>query len=510
MDKEERAKLCRTCYFCQQGVDKTLSVDDEMSRCQNCYTCEQGVDKSVTARDLQQGKKIDGVLSSEEEAKRCCNCYTCQQDVSASFTVKTIGQVLQESNVGIPDRASICQNCYSCQQGIDKSVNVDNMGKGAATGQSGGFTWFVFPTNMCNLKCTYCYANNQPGKMTKETAEKVLNWLFVKQPDKTILVHFFGGEPTYNWEILEFIVEVGNQTAKSRGVEVSWSMTTNGTMLDTARLDWIEAKFKKEGPFLLSIDGRPETHDKYRIHANGLGSYRDISIDEIIKRWPKLECRPTIEPDTAKNWIYDYRWLRNKGFKNIAIEPDYETEWTDVQLWDYEKMLVALGHYYILAKAANQPIYMKWIDGVRSSLSSGVAPGGTMCGTAINCAAIDHLGFIYPCQRYASYSDPATYAIGDVEKGWDELKLLETQRLMRSDVCGDVLMGNNCEKCSARLFCFKGCNAANRKIMGSREIALPFYCELTRIDVRVALAVLGQLGELGLRQGAGKIRGCER
>lgn len=466
MDKLERAKICKTCYYCEQGVEKSISVDDKVTLCQKCYTCQQGIDKSVTAQNFQQGKVSD------------------------------------------TDRASLCQNCYTCQQGVDKSVNIDNMPKAGSPSQQ--FTWFVFPTNMCNLKCKYCYANNKPGMMTKETAEKVISWLFTKQVSKDIFVHFFGGEPTYNWDILEFIVEVGNQTAKTHGVKVAWSMTTNGTMLDSSRLDWIEANFKKEGPFLLSIDGRPETHDRYRIYPKGTGSHKGIPVDEILKRWPKIECRPTIEPDTAKDWIEDYKWLRNKGFRNIAIEPDYETEWSDSQLWDYEKMLLGLGRYYILAKLANQPIYMKWIDGIKNGLATGKAPGGAMCGTAINCAAIDHLGYIFPCQRYASYSDPDNYAIGDVEKGWDEYKLLETQKLMREDVHGDILAGNNCEKCSAGLFCYKGCNAANRKIMGSREIALPFYCKLTQIDVRVALSVLGQLGELGLRQGSGQSRGCGR
>jgi uncharacterized protein len=470
MDKLERAKLCRTCYFCEQGVDKAVSIDDtattislspegEATFCQTCYSCEQGVDKSVTARNRPSGG----------------------------------------------DRSAMCKNCYSCQQGVDKSVTADTINRKLVE-QPQEFTWFVFPTNMCNLRCKYCYANNQPGKMDKETAEKIIYWLFVKQPVKKFLVHFFGGEPTYNWEIMEFMVEVGNQTAKTKGVEVTWSMTTNGTLInDTAKLDWIGASFRKNNPFLLSIDGRPETHDKSRVYANGKGSYKDIPVDEILRRWPNIECRPTIEPETAKDWIEDFRWLRNKGFKNIAIEPNYESEWSTEQLWDYENMLIELGKYYVYAKQEGQPIFMKWVEGIKNGLASGMPPAGSMCGIATNVAAIDHRGYLFPCQRYASYSEPDKYAIGHVETGWDELKLLETKRLLRSDVSGDILSGNNCDKCSARLFCYKGCNAANRKVMGTREISLPFYCKLTRIDVRVALSVLAELGELTLRQqGAGQ------
>lgn len=480
MDKAERAKLCRNCYFCEQGVDKAISVDDrptlspeeKAKLCQNCYTCQQGVDKSVTADTIRS----TGLGSQAIE----------------SFTVE--------------ERAKLCRNCYTCQQGVDKSVTADTMRKKG--GESAPFTWFVFPTNTCNLACKYCYASNRPGKMTKDTAEKVLDWLVNKQPNNQISVHFFGGEPTVNWDILQFVVEVGNQMVKDKPErKIGWSMTTNGTLLFPDRLDWIQTSFK-ENPFLLSLDGREQTHDKYRVHPNGSGSFKEIPVNDILRRWPNIECRPTIEPDTAKDWLEDYRWLRNTGFKNIAIEPDYEAEWTPEQLYDYENLLLQLGKYYVYAKLANRPIYMKWIDGIKSGLKTGQPPAGSMCGIAYNCAAIDHEGYIYPCQRYASYSDPEKYAIGDVVNGWDELKLLETRRLLRSEVCGDILSGNNCAKCEVRLFCHKGCNAANLKLMGSREIALPYYCILTRIDVRVALAVLAELGELTLRETGGRGQAC--
>lgn len=61
---------------------------------------------------------------------------------------------------------------------------------------------------------------------------------------------------------------------------------------------------------------------------------------------------------------------------------------------------------------------------------------------------------------------------------------------------GDISAGNHCPTCSARFFCMKGCNAANIKVMGDRHVTLPMYCTLTRIDCRVALEVLNELGML--------------
>lgn len=422
-------------------------------------------------------------------AEKCQKCYACQQGVSPDVTVDTVkGRNTDEAK---------CKNCYTCQQGVSPTVNASNRNKGGAVVPT-QFIWYVFPTNGCNLRCTYCYANNQPGMMSEEIMHETLRWLFNKQPHKNINVHFFGGEPTFNWSIVRNLVSIGNVMARDAGIKVDWSMTTNGTLLNVEMLDWMQENFRKNTPFLLSLDGRKETHDKHRLQVNGKGSFDKIPIDEILKRFPNLEIRPTIEPDTVADWFEDFCWLRNRGFKNIAIEIDYEAGWSDVQVVAYEKLLEQLGRYYMVAKKSGSPIRMKWIDGVRGSLASGQVPSGKMCGVAYNCSAIDHQGYIMPCQRYASYNDPDTYAIGHVTKGIDEFKLLSAQNLTRDMVRGDVSEGYDCSSCPAWFTCFKGCNAANRKWNGKREVSIANHCRMFRLDVKMALSVLGELGELRL------------
>jgi len=486
MNKEERkrrAELCKKCYFCEQGVDKTISVDDMKGQqpaqqqltsdqkkelCKKCYFCEQGVDKNISIDDMKAGAGKVVAPAGESERDR---------------------------------RAKLCRKCYFCEQGVDKSISIDDQKGGMVSQGRGEFCWYLFPTNGCNLRCKYCYANNKPGRMTQPTMHKMLDWLFRKQPHKNITCHFFGGEPTVCWDMLVDIVEIGNKMAKENKYNVIWSMTTNGVLLDKDRLDWIASRFRPGNPFLLSIDGRPKTHNKYRVLPGNKPSYDLIPVDEIIKMFPDLECRPTIEPDTAKDWFEDFRFLRNKGFKAIAIEPDFEAEWTEQQLLDYENALRKLGKYYVYAQRVGQPIRMKWIEGVIEGLGRNEPPGGQMCGVAFNCAAIDHRGKLYACQRYASYNEPETYAIGDVEHGFDEYKLFEAQSLFRENVQGDIASGNNCKLCEVRQFCYKGCNAAHRKFMGSRHIVLPRYCTLTKIEVRVALSVLAELNRLGIKAG---------
>jgi len=400
-------------------------------------------------------------------------------------------------------RAELCRKCYSCQDGISSDVTIDtvNKGEGKKNGavKSSPFTWFVFPTNGCNLSCRYCYANNAPGIMTKEVMHQTLLWLFNKQPHKKFKVHFFGGEPTTQWDMLVDFVKIGNVMAIDNNCEVAWSMTTNGTLLTQDRILWIKDNFNPNAPFLLSIDGRPETHNLNRVYHNGGGSFEDIPVDLILKTFPNLECRPTITANNSLNWIEDYKYLRNRGFKHIAIEPDHENIWTEEQYNNYERLLESLGKYYILSIRAGAPIKMKWIDVVKEGLMRGVVPTGSMCGVGKNSGAIDHRGKLYACQRYASYNEPDKYTIGDIWNGWDEIKLFETQALCREHVFGVESLGYTCGTCMARQFCLKGCNASNIKHMGKRETAPPAHCELQRREVKVGILVLAELGMLALK-----------
>lgn len=427
----------------------------------------------------------------------CQNCYSCQKGVSAAgSTPNQIG----------PD-VSKCRVCYSCQKGVSPSVTAGMKGstspvpEGIKKGSmGGGHIFYVHFTPTCNLACDYCYTGNDYENnyfMEDDVEDATLKYLFKTQPHEMFTVHFFGGEPTVRWEQLVNFVSIGNGLASGYNKKVSWGMTTNGILLNDEKLDWIEKNFKKDNPFLLSIDGRPSTHNKHRIKLGGKGSYDDIPVKEILRRFPNIEIRPTILPDTAGDWFADYCYLRDLGFKHIAIEASFESSWTEDQFKDYAKLLEQLGDYYVFAKKSDKPIKMQWIDTVAAYFNNNrQKPSGKVCGVGFNCEAIDFRGLIYPCQRYASYND-ISYAIGDVFNGVSEFRRLQTNYLTREQVLGDARLGFNCETCLARCFCYKGCNAANNKIMGSRDVVVPNFCRMTIMQVKEALLVLAKLGEFG-------------
>ena len=74
----------------------------------------------------------------------------------------------------------------------------------------------------CNANCFYCYEKNdrdQSCHMTKETIDKFIN-ILVKQKKEKIRIGWFGGEPLYNWPIIDYTCE----QLKKNNIEYSTSM----------------------------------------------------------------------------------------------------------------------------------------------------------------------------------------------------------------------------------------------------------------------------------------------
>ncbi|MBR0041199.1 MAG: hypothetical protein IJP64_07450 [Oscillospiraceae bacterium] len=108
------------------------------------------------------------------------------------------------------------------------------------------------------------------GVMSSQTAELLLEDAYrTVDPGGSVSFAFQGGEPTVAG--LDFFRSF---TARARelkppGVAISFSIQTNGTLLDG---EW--ARFFRDEGFLvgISLDGFPDLHNAHRIDAEGKGS----------------------------------------------------------------------------------------------------------------------------------------------------------------------------------------------------------------------------------------------
>lgn len=109
---------------------------------------------------------------------------------------------------------------------------------------------------ICNLRCGYCYLGEKTKqKMTEEIAHKSLEIALLnveKHRDRRLWVDFVGGEAFLSFPLLQDLVEYIEKEAKKRDVKVSYSATTNGTIMNEDMLEWL-VKYRFQ--LKLSIDG---------------------------------------------------------------------------------------------------------------------------------------------------------------------------------------------------------------------------------------------------------------
>ncbi|CDM96904.1 MAG: radical SAM protein [Limnospira sp. PMC 1291.21] len=123
-------------------------------------------------------------------------------------------------------------------------------------------------TNMCNLSCTYCYAETLlPDKQiknlfTNELYRDTITKMLLESKSDFLDIVFHGGEPllhTPEWfeEACTFATSKANQLGK----KVYFSMQSNLTLLKNAHVESFKKHQVKVG---VSLDGDKETHNAMR------------------------------------------------------------------------------------------------------------------------------------------------------------------------------------------------------------------------------------------------------
>ncbi len=155
----------------------------------------------------------------------------------------------------------------------------------------------------CNLGCTYCYAEGgsfggPATSMAERTALASVELLLADVgPGERVNLSFLGGEPMLNRPVVRAATERAAAIGADRGVEVTFSITTNGTRLTAEDGDF----FEEHGfAVTVSLDGPPAQHDLLRPFRGGRGSY-DVVLEHVApllarQRRMQVSARVTVTP----------------------------------------------------------------------------------------------------------------------------------------------------------------------------------------------------------------------
>lgn len=198
----------------------------------------------------------------------------------------------------------------------------------------------IFPTYDCNLNCRYCYSD--AGHVKSRSLSKSQIYSFIKNAAKTAYlkkiatnmdevdmeIHFAGGgEPTHDWDLLIYSINVSNMFADKYGYKVNYGIVTNGFVNDIEKLEFLSENFKY---IQISFDGYPDIQDSQRPAVSGTPSSYIVenAINFFLKRGNVVGIRSTITKKSVNNLpdIVSYFIDNFNGISHIQVEPLSMTE----------------------------------------------------------------------------------------------------------------------------------------------------------------------------------------
>ena len=350
----------------------------------------------------------------------------------------------------------------------------------------------------CNLNCEYCFASQ--GKyhgdravMSFEVGKQALDFLMDHSGTRRNLeVDFFGGEPLMNWQVVKDLVAYARSVEKARGKNFRFTLTTNGMLIDDDVIDFAN---KEMHNVVLSLDGRKEVHDRFRVDYAGKGSWETIvpKFQKLVKARGDGEyyMRGTFTHHNP-DFLEDIKTMLELGFDKLSMEPVVCAP-DDSSALTAEDMELVKSQYEDLARLMRRrrkegkpfTFYHYMLD-----LTGGpcVYKRISGCGSGTEYMAVTPWGDLYPCHQFVGEEK---FKLGDI---WHGVTAPEVQEEFAS--C-NVYARPECRECWARLYCAGGCAANAYHATGSVKGVYEQGCELfrKRLECAIALEAARTLGE---------------
>ena len=350
----------------------------------------------------------------------------------------------------------------------------------------------------CNLNCSYCFASQgkyhgERALMSFEVGRQALDFLVAHSGSrKNLEVDFFGGEPLMNFDVVKRLVAYARSIEKAHNKNFRFTLTTNGMLIDDGVIDFANRECSN---VVLSLDGRKEIHDRFRVDYAGKGSW-----DRIVPKFQKL-----VKAREGKNYymrgtfthanpdfLKDIQTMLDLGFTELSMEPvvcaaDDPSALTEadkpIVMEQYEKLAELMlkrrkegrpfTFYHYMIDLTGGPCIYKRISG---------------CGSGTEYMAVTPWGDLYPCHQFVGEEK---FKLGNV---WDGV----TNPAVQEDFAAcNVYARPECNDCWARLYCSGGCAANAYHATGSVRGVYKYGCDLfrKRMECAIMLEAAKALGD---------------
>lgn len=311
----------------------------------------------------------------------------------------------------------------------------------------------------CNLGCVYCYAQQGefggPAKnMPLETAKRAVDVLIEgAAPGTKLNLAFLGGEPLVNRTVLREATVYARDLAEQRSVNLTFSITTNGTLLNPDDADF----FETHGfAVTVSLDGLREAHNQLRPYKSGAGSFDEIMrrVRPLLERQHRMQVsvRVTVTPmnlelrEALDEFIA--AGFHSVGFSPMLAAPNGGPEMRDADLQNMLGRMIDCGREFERRTLAGQRYpFANMVNAMREIERGTHRP--YPCGAGAGYFGVSAEGDLAACHRFVG--DEAG-RMGSLTDGVD----LDRQTQWLAD--RHVHRQEPCKSCWARYLCGGGCH----------------------------------------------------
>lgn len=335
----------------------------------------------------------------------------------------------------------------------------------------------------CNLRCDYCFVKKKrPDHMTVEIMRKSIDLLArTSKKLKDVGILFFGGEPLLRLDLIKETISYARDVMGAAKKNVTFNMTTNGTLLDETKCRYLAGAGIK---YLLSLDGDREDHDAHRRTCDGRGSF-DLTMSKfkLMKSYqPWQGARLTVAPDISARIYQNVRKLFEKGINQFIIGPAHGAGWTSQQIEQFEKQMYRVFDYYLEQKRAGRYIRIVLYEQGNLEELPTRYKSAWGCGAGRGRLCVTPDGCLYGCSKLATINGvgKGVLPLGDVFSGF-------TNAQPRSLLCdGTDRLRIKCHSCKIAERCTGNCPATNYAETGNIFESGPEGCAFSWVYDRMS------------------------
>jgi uncharacterized protein len=311
----------------------------------------------------------------------------------------------------------------------------------------------------CNLGCTYCYAQGgsfggAATTMPPSVALAAVERLFEEAgAGDRVNLAFLGGEPLFGRDVIRIATERAARLGAERGVEVAFSITTNGTLVTSDDGEF----FERHGfAVTISLDGLEQVHDRLRPFKGGQGSFARVlaNVKPLLARQRRMQvsARVTVTPQNVDLFRTLNEFL-DLGFHSVGFSPmiSSPTGRDEIEADSLETMLeqmMTCGHEFERRVIAGERYpFANMVNALREIHRGTHRP--YPCGAGAGYMGVSAEGGLFACHRFVSDD---LGAMGNLAVGVDggrQNRWLADRHVHRQEPC---------RSCWARYLCGGGCH----------------------------------------------------